>query len=108
MGESSEVESPENADNLENLADDSENLRKVNWVQACVEALLLLAGVLLALMGQAWWEDREERKTISEYAANLRVEVTANQEELQKAIRNHGSLAIFRTFVHRVPLWITW
>ena len=60
-------------------------------MQAGVEAFLLLIGVVLALMGQAWWEDREERETVREYAVNLRVEVSANQEELRKAIQKHAS-----------------
>ena len=56
-----------------------------------MEAFLLLIGVLLALLGQTWWESREERQTVREYAANLGVEVSVNQEQLQKAIMQHDS-----------------
>lgn len=69
------------------------SLPRVNWIQACVEAFLLLVGVLLALMGQAWWEDRDERETVHEYAANLSIEVSANQQQLRKAILNHDGYA---------------
>ena len=34
----------------------------VNWRQAAGEALLILLGVGLALLGQAWWEYRVERE----------------------------------------------
>ncbi len=62
---------------------------RVNWKQAGVEASLLLIGVLLALLAQAWWEVQNERETINEYAANLQIEITANQEELRKGIQRH-------------------
>lgn len=62
---------------------------RVNWPQASGEALLLLLGVLLALAGQAWWEARVERETISEYADNLLLEVNENETGLRRLVEQH-------------------
>jgi hypothetical protein len=37
----------------------------INWRQAAGESLILLAGVLLALAGQAWWEARAEQQLLT-------------------------------------------
>ena len=50
----------------------------VNWKQAAGEALILLAGVLLALAAQAWWEAREEKREVQEYVDSLLVELDQN------------------------------
>jgi len=37
-------------------------IQGINWRQASGEALLIFAGVLVALAGQAWWEYRGDRE----------------------------------------------
>ena len=64
---------------------------RINWRQAAGEASLLLIGVLLALLAQAWWEKRVERNTIREYADNLLVEVRANIDDLEKQVKRHNN-----------------
>lgn len=66
------------------------HLSNVNWKQATGEAFLLLIGVMLALGGQAWWEDLVERKTASEYGDNLLIELQQNQDGVKRIIAKHG------------------
>lgn len=61
----------------------------VNWKQAAGEAFLLLIGVLLALGGQAWWEDRVERRTASEYGDNLLIELRQTEDGARRIIKKH-------------------
>ena len=65
------------------------NNSNVNWKQAASEAFLLLIGVLLALGGQAWWEDRVEGRTVSEYGNNLLLEIRQTQNGVQRIIKKH-------------------
>ncbi len=43
----------------------------INWRQAGGEGLLIFMGFVVALLGQAWWEDRSERSLVQEHAASL-------------------------------------
>lgn len=65
------------------------NSSNVNWKQAAGEAFLLLIGVLLALGGQAWWEDRVEERTVSEYGDNLLLELRQTQDGARRIIKKH-------------------
>ena len=51
---------------------------RINWRQAAGEALLIFVGVLVALMGQAWWEDRADRVLVEQHSANLLQEIESN------------------------------
>lgn len=64
--------------------------QRVNWRQAAGEAVVLLAGVSLALMGQAWWESRSELEIVRGYVANLVVELEANRTGLEEAREDHA------------------
>ncbi|MFK7955730.1 MAG: hypothetical protein AB8B96_06505 [Lysobacterales bacterium] len=73
----------------------------VNWPQAFSEVSLLLAGVLLALAAQAWWEARAERETSLEHINNLIIELDANASGLTDSLAKHEgyievSVAILR------------
>ena len=67
----------------------TDNIR-VNWRQAAGEALLLLVGVLLALIAQAWWETRVERESRRDYIDNLILEVHENRASLDRLIERHS------------------
>jgi len=62
---------------------------RVNWRQAGGEALILLAGVLLALVGQAWWESRSEGEIVRGHVANLMVELASNRTGLHAIVEQH-------------------
>ncbi len=62
---------------------------RINWRQAAGEGLILLAGVLLALGGQAWWEARAEQQLVRGHVANLLVELGSNASGLKDIIRWH-------------------
>jgi len=61
------------------------NAFRVNWPQAAGEALLIFIGVMAALAGQAWWENRVEARLVAEHLANIRDELAGNLEELPRA-----------------------
>ena len=62
---------------------------RINWRQAAGEAVILLAGVLLALAGQAWWEARAEHRAAREHVENLLVELQTNIVGLDIIIGSH-------------------
>ena len=62
---------------------------RINWRQAAGEAVLLLAGVLLALAGQAWWEARAEQRAVREHVDNLLIELRENRAGLEFIIERH-------------------
>jgi len=49
----------------------------INWRQAGGEGLLIFLGVVVALLGQAWWEDRSEQLLVQDHAASLLQELEA-------------------------------
>lgn len=63
--------------------------KRINWRQAAGEAVLLLAGVLLALAAQAWWEHQVEKRTVREHVDNLLVELRENRGGLEFVISRH-------------------
>ncbi|MEM1263250.1 MAG: hypothetical protein AAGH76_12695 [Pseudomonadota bacterium] len=65
------------------MAEPREPRHTVNWYQAAGEAVLLFAGVILALIGQSWWEQRAERRAAEEYVASLRIELLENRAGLE-------------------------
>ena len=62
----------------------------INWRQAAGEAVLLLAGVLLALAGQAWWEARAEQRAVREHVDNLLIELRENRGGLEFIVGRHN------------------
>ena len=66
-------------------------MTRIDWKQATGEATILLAGVLLALAAQAWWENRVERNTAREYISYLRVEVQSNIDNLGTLVQQYDT-----------------
>ena len=62
---------------------------RINWRQAAGEAVLLLAGVLLALAGQAWWEARAEHRAVRKHVDNLLIELAENRRGLEFVVGRH-------------------
>ena len=50
------------------------------------EFVVIVAGVLVALAAQAWWEGRERREVEQDYLEQLRSDALENQERLRSAI----------------------
>ena len=56
--------------------------RKINWHQAAAEVVLIVAGILVALAVDSWWEERAERATESHFLKALKEDFLTNRELL--------------------------
>lgn len=59
--------------------------RGVNWRQASGEALLIFAGVLVALAGQAWWEYRGDREAEQHFLSGVLADVLRDSADASLA-----------------------
>ena len=66
--------------------------QRINWHQALAEVLLIIAGILIALAAQNWWEERVEREAEISYLEALRSDFEANRESLEASIRTQQNL----------------
>lgn len=68
-----------------------------HWRGALRELVIIVAGVLGALAGQAWWEARRDRLREQEYLRQLLTETRENERRLGVAVRDdsltRGALA---------------
>ena len=51
----------------------AQRLRAHDWFAACIEVLIVIVGILLALQVSNWNQDRQERRVATEYARQLQV-----------------------------------
>ena len=58
----------------------------VNWRQASGEALLIFAGVLVALGGQAWWEYRGDREAERHFLRGVLADVRRDSADAPLAL----------------------
>ena len=56
--------------------------QSINWRQAFVEVSLIVAGILIALAVDAWWDQRQEREAEVSYLEALRQDFATNRESL--------------------------
>ncbi len=63
----------------------SEN-QNIPWKRLSLEAVAIIASILLAFAIDAWWEDRQERVLEQQYLASLKADFQADIEELDEAI----------------------
>lgn len=62
-----------------------------NWKYALGELSLIVAGVLIALAVDAWWDNRQEREREREYLGQLLADVRENERRLDAAIREDST-----------------
>ena len=74
------------------LAKLAQRLHAHDWFAACIEVLIVIAGILIALQVSNWNQDRQERRVSHDYARQLHA-------ELQSDLRN---IASTRKFWHKV------
>jgi len=63
-------------------------MTKVNWPQAFAEIGLLALGVLVALGGDAWMDDRRDGEAEHAYLVSLREDFKTS-EALSRVVRRH-------------------
>jgi hypothetical protein len=56
------------------------------WNSAVREFVVIVAGVLVALGAQSWWENRQERQREQEYLQQLLADTRENERRLNEAI----------------------
>jgi hypothetical protein len=56
------------------------------WKRLIAELAVIVAGVLIALAANSWWEQRQERRRAEEYLEQLLVDFRATERQLQAAI----------------------
>lgn len=58
----------------------------LNWKRSLGELSLIVAGVLIALAANSWWEGRKDRQREESYLRQLRSDVRENEERLEQTI----------------------
>lgn len=87
---------------------DTERMRSsLRWFAA--ELVVVTAGVLLALAGQAWWSAREERGRELDYLQRLLEDTRRNEREVQRliavdSVRREVSVAMLRILRDGAPM----
>jgi hypothetical protein len=66
--------------------------QKINWPQAIAEVVLIIAGILIALAVEGWWEDRQEREAEINYLQALKSDFEANRKSLEAAIEKQEEI----------------
>jgi len=64
-----------------------ENVTSIQWKRISVEAMAIVASILLAFAIDAWWENRIEREVEQEVLANLLVEFELTKVELGRTLK---------------------
>lgn len=61
---------------------------RVNWHQALGEAALIFVGVVVALLGQAWWEYRADRDLEHHLLSGIRMDLREDSVDASSTIEN--------------------
>lgn len=67
--------------------DSNTSIQRINWRQAVAEVTLIVAGVLIALAVDNWWEEKREREAEISYLEALKLDFLANRESLESSIK---------------------
>jgi hypothetical protein len=79
------------------------------WKRLIAELAVIVAGVLIALAADSWWEQRQEHRRAEEYLQQLLSDFRETERQLQNAIRGDtekfeaASLVIDRAYRGRFP-----
>ncbi len=79
------------------------------WKRLIAELAVIVAGVLIALGADSWWEQRQERRRANEYLQQLLVDFRGTERQLQNAIAGDtkklelASRVIDRAFRGQLP-----
>ena len=68
------------------------SVQKINWRQALAEVTLIVAGVLIALAVDSWWEDNREREAEISYLEALKLGWLTSRESLESSIKEHQDI----------------
>jgi len=68
------------------------SVQKINWRQALAEVTLIVAGVLIALAVDSWWEDKREREAEISYLEALKRDFLTSRESLESSIKEHQDI----------------
>jgi hypothetical protein len=63
------------------------SIQRINWRQALAEVTLIVAGVLIALAVDNWWEEKREREAEISYLEALKLDFLTNRESLESSIK---------------------
>jgi hypothetical protein len=63
------------------------SIQRINWRQALAEVTLIVAGVLIALAVDNWWEVKREREAEISYLEALKLDFLTNRESLESSIK---------------------
>jgi len=76
----------------------------IQWKRLFVEAITIIASILLAFAIDAWWEERSDRIRLTAAIQNIAAEVGDAREEIEKAVqRNQGRIDGMRQFLLLSP-----
>ena len=71
---------------------------RINWHQALAEVALIMAGILIALAVDSWWDEKLERNAELEYLRSLQSDFEANKSSLQEQfIKEERILSLGKT-----------
>ena len=63
---------------------------RLPWLRLALEGLVIIASVLIALAGDAWWGGVQDRRMATGYYERLLVDLSADSVELERALRFNG------------------
>jgi len=63
------------------------SIQRINWRQALAEVTLIVAGVLIALAVDNWWEVKREREAEISYLEALKLDFLTNRDSLESSIK---------------------
>jgi len=69
-------------------------VQRINWRQAIAEVAMIVAGILIALAVDNWWDAKLERDAEHGYLEALRQDFQTNRESLKSQIEIHENLII--------------
>ena len=70
----------------------SQSLQEQNWTAICIEFVLLVTGVFLGIQVANWNEERTQRLQERSFLAQLRDEISGNDQVIEHQLRYNGQV----------------